>query len=63
MLLSDPEATVCNAFGVIVDKKLYGKLYKGIQRSTFVIGEDGTIERVYPKVSPKGHAKEVLADL
>lgn len=63
LLLSDPAAEVCNAFGVIQDKKMYGKVFPGIQRSTFVIGEDGTIIKVYPKVSPEGHAKEVLADL
>lgn len=59
-LLSDPDSKLCDAFGVIVDKQNYGKTYKGIQRSTFVIDATGTIVKVWPKVNADGHAQEVL---
>lgn len=62
-LLSDPDGRVCEAYGVIADKNMYGKIFKGIERTTFVINADGTIERVYPKVKVDGHAHAVLADL
>lgn len=62
-LLADTESKLCDAFGVIVEKNMYGKISKGVQRSTFLIGPDGTIERVWPKVNVEGHADEVLASL
>jgi peroxiredoxin Q/BCP len=62
-LLADVDSAVCDAFGTIVEKNMYGKTSLGIQRSTFLIAADGTIERVWPKVSPAGHAAEVLASL
>ena len=62
-LLADPEHSICDAFGVWVEKNMYGKQYFGIQRSTFVIGTSGKIEQVWAKVSPETHAEEVLAYL
>lgn len=60
-LLADVDAAVCNLFGVLKEKNMYGKTVKGIERSTFLIGPDGTLERVWEKVRPEGHAEEVLA--
>jgi peroxiredoxin Q/BCP len=51
---------VCDAFGVIVEKNMYGKKSMGIQRSTFLIDAEGKIAHVWPKVSVEGHAQEVL---
>ena len=62
-LLADPGHNTCDAFGVWVEKNMYGKKYFGIQRSTFVIGGNGKIEQVWAKVSPESHAEEVLAYL
>jgi peroxiredoxin Q/BCP len=62
-LLSDTEGTLCEAFGAWGEKKNYGKTYMGIIRSTFVVGADGRILKVYPKVSVKGHAEQVLRDV
>lgn len=62
-LLSDPEKEVIQAFGAWGEKSMYGKTYMGIMRSTFVIGEDGTVIKAWPKVKPADHAKEVLAVL
>ncbi len=62
-LLADTEKKICAAFGVIKDKNMYGKLVKGIARTTFVIGPDGKIEHIFDKVKADGHAGEVLAYL
>lgn len=59
-LLSDPENTVSAAYFAYGDKTMYGKVYKGIIRSTFIINEDGVIEAAYYKVKAAGHAKKVL---
>jgi len=59
-LLSDPQETVCNLFGVIRLKTLYGKQVRGIERSTFVIGRDGVLAREWRGVKVPGHAEEVL---
>jgi len=61
-LLADVDSQVCGAFGVIVEKNMYGKKSLGIQRSTFLI-DQGTVVRVWPKVSVEGHAAEVLSSL
>lgn len=61
-LLADVESKICDAFGVIVEKNMYGKKSLGIVRSTFLI-EGGRISRVWPKVSVEGHAAEVLSSL
>jgi len=60
---SDEKGAFCEAFGTWVEKSLYGRKYMGIERSTFLIGPDGTIRRIWPKVKVKGHAEEVLTAL
>jgi len=62
-LLADTESKVCDAFGVIVEKNMYGKKSLGIQRSTFFADATGKITKVWPKVSVEGHAQEVLKSL
>ncbi len=59
-LISDPDETLCNLFDVIKLKKLYGKEYMGIERSTFLIDSNGTLKKEWRKVKVKGHAEEVL---
>ena len=59
-LLSDPDGKLCEKYGVWKEKMNYGKTYMGIERTTFVIGKDGKIAKIYPKVSVQGHADEVL---
>jgi peroxiredoxin Q/BCP len=59
-LLADPEKHAIQAFGAWGEKKRYGKAYEGIVRSTFVIDEEGTVAKAYPKVKPEQHAQEVL---
>ncbi len=63
ILLSDPELKVIQAYGVWQEKKLYGKVSMGVVRSTYVIDENGVIERVMPKVKPDTNAAEILAYL
>lgn len=60
-LASDGDGTVCEAYGVWVEKSMYGKKYMGIQRATFLIDGAGKLAAVWPKVSVTGHADEVLA--
>jgi peroxiredoxin Q/BCP len=60
-LLSDEEGDVCERYGVWVEKSMYGKTYMGIERATFLIGADGKIAQVWPKVKVPGHVDEVLA--
>lgn len=62
-LLSDPDHKVAEAYGVWGEKKMYGKPYMGILRTTFVIDEQGRIAKVFPQVKPQDHSKEVLAAL
>lgn len=62
-LLSDVDKKVCNAFDVIKEKNMYGRKVMGIARTTFLIGPDGKITRIFEKVKPEGHAEEVLAAL
>ena len=62
-LLADTESKLCDAFGVIVEKTMYGKKRLGIQRSTFSIDEKGKIVNVWPRVSVDEHAEEVLSSL
>lgn len=59
-LIADVESKLCDAFGVIVEKNMYGKKSMGVARSTFVINEKGVIEHVWPKVKVDGHADAVL---
>ncbi|AKP73666.1 Putative peroxiredoxin bcp [Piscirickettsia salmonis] len=60
-LISDPEETLCQLFGVIQLKKLYGKEYLGIERSTFFIDEQGILRQEWRKVKVKGHVADVLS--
>jgi peroxiredoxin Q/BCP len=62
-LLADTEEKVCKQFDVLKEKNMYGKKVMGIERTTFVIGEDQTLMKIFPKVTPEGHAEEVLAVL
>jgi len=59
-LLSDPDHAVAEAYGVWVEKSRYGRTYMGVERSTFVIGPDGTIREALYRVKPQGHAASVL---
>jgi len=60
-LLSDPDEKLCRQFDVIQEKTLYGRKFMGVERSTFLIDEDGKLRREWRKVRVKGHADEVLA--
>ena len=59
-LLSDPDEKLCKQFDVIKEKSLYGRKFLGIERSTFLIDEDGKLRQEWRKVKVKGHAEEVL---
>jgi peroxiredoxin Q/BCP len=62
-LLADEDKTAAEAYGVWKEKNMYGRQVMGIERTTFVIGPDGKIEKIYNKVKAAGHAAQVLADL
>ena len=62
-LLSDPSELLCQAFGVIRDKNMYGKVVKGIQRSTFVIDQDGKVLKIWRGVKVPNHVDNVLESL
>jgi peroxiredoxin Q/BCP len=62
-LLADEERAAAEAYGVWKEKNMYGRKVMGIERTTFVIGPDGKIEKIYAKVKAKGHAAQVLEDL
>ena len=59
-LLSDTEKTMAEAFGVWVEKKMYGRSYMGIQRTTFIVDEQGVIEHIFEKVDTKNHYQQIL---
>lgn len=59
-LLADVDEQVCKQFGVLKEKNMYGKKVMGIERTTFLIGPDGTLIHIFPKVTPEGHAEQVL---
>ena len=59
-LASDEDGSVCEAFGVWVEKNMYGRKYMGVQRATFLVGPQGDVLKVWPKVRVKGHADAVL---
>lgn len=63
ILLSDPELTAIQAYGVWQEKKLYGKVSMGVVSITFIIDENGNIEKVMPKVKPDTNTAEILAGL
>ena len=62
-LLADTESKVCDAFGTIVERERDWVKSKGVARATFLIGEDGRIERVWPAVTVDGHGEDVLCAL
>ena len=62
-LLSDPGHAVADAYGTWGKKKMYGREYEGIHRTTFLIGADGRLEKVFRKVKPAESAAEVLAEI
>jgi len=62
-LLADADHAVAERYGTWVEKSMYGKKYMGVQRATFIIGADGKIAKVFPKVSPKQHDDVVLKAL
>ena len=62
-LLSDTDRRIAKAFDVLKEKNMYGKKVMGIERTTFLIGPDGKLARIFPKVKAEGHAEEVLAAL
>ncbi|MEX0344666.1 MAG: peroxiredoxin [Rhizobiaceae bacterium] len=59
-LASDEDKSTLDAYGVWVEKSMYGRKYMGVERSTFLISEDGTILKIWRKVKVPGHAEEVL---
>jgi peroxiredoxin Q/BCP len=61
--LCDTGHAAATAYGVWKEKNLYGRKTMGIVRSTFVIGKDGKIRKIYPNVKAKGHAAQILSDL
>ena len=63
LLLSDEDETLCNLFGVIKEKNMYGKKVMGIERSTFIINEEGVLVKEYRKVKVKEHVSTILEDL
>ena len=62
-LLSDSELEIIKAYGVWQEKKLYGKVSMGVVRTTYIIDENGFVEKVMPKVKPDTNAQEILAEL
>lgn len=63
LLLSDEEEAVCNLYGVLKEKTMFGKKYLGIERSTFVINEDGLITNIYRKVKVSGHIETLKCSI
>ncbi|MFN3330155.1 MAG: thioredoxin-dependent thiol peroxidase [Acidobacteria bacterium] len=61
-LIADTDKSIVTAYGVYVEKSLYGKKYMGVERTTFLINEEGKIEKIFKKVKPEGHAEEVLRE-
>jgi len=62
-LLADTNGDICEAYGVWKEKSMYGRKYMGIERSTFLIGQDGKIAKVYSPVKVQGHVDAILEDL
>ncbi len=60
-LATDPDGSVCEAFGTWIQKSMYGRKYMGIERATFLVDRDGVVQRVWRNVKVPGHAEEVLA--
>ena len=62
-LIADPDESICNLFGVMKDKNMYGKKVRGIERSTFLVDANGVLLKEWRKVKVDGHAQEVLDSL
>ena len=62
-LLADDDKGIAIKYGVMKEKNMYGKKVMGVERTTFLIGEDGKIAKIYNKVKPEGHAEEILKGL
>jgi peroxiredoxin Q/BCP len=60
ILLADADRKIAEAYGVVKEKNMYGKKVLGVARTTFIIGPDGKIEKIFDKVKPEGHADEIL---
>ncbi len=60
ILLADTDKKMCQEYGVWVEKSMYGKKYMGVARSTFIINKKGNIAKIFEKVKPEGHNKEVI---
>lgn len=63
ILAADVEGEVCAAYGVWVEKKLYGRVYMGVERATYLINAKGRVARIWRKVKVAGHVEEVLAEV
>ena len=59
-LVADADKKICNLYGVIQEKNMYGKKVMGVARTTFIIGPESKIRHIFRKVKPEGHAEEVL---
>ena len=59
-LIADPEKKILESYGVWGEKKLYGRTYMGVMRTTFIIDENGIIEKIFPKVKTKAHTEQIL---
>lgn len=62
-LIADPEKEILKAYGVWGEKKMYGRTYQGVHRTTFIIDEQGVIQKVIKKVKTKDHARQILDEL
>ncbi len=62
-LIPDEDKSIAQAYGVWVEKSMYGKKYMGVARTTFIVGKDGKIARIFEKVKPEGHNTEVIEAL
>jgi len=62
-LLADVDHSVAEAYGAWIEKSMYGRKYMGIERSTYLIGKDGKIKKIFHKVKPDGHAEQVYEAL
>ena len=60
-MLGDEDKKLCEAFGVLKEKNMYGRTTIGIERTSFLIDTQGRVAKIFPKVKPEGHAEEVLA--
>lgn len=60
VLLADPDKEVIQRFGAWGEKKMYGKTYEGVIRSTFVLDENNVVVKAFPKVKPDGHARQII---